>query len=397
MSYPFAEADNLPMANSIAARPLPSQRHLFDIPDDVAFLNCAYLSPLPRASLAAGERGLRRKTQPWTIAPADFFSSSEAVRKLFAGLINAEADDIAFAPAVSFGMAQAAHNIPIRKSQTIVALSEQFPSNVYPWMDLAERTGATFVSVPRPADDDWTAALLARIDASTGLVAVPHCHWTDGGLIDLEAVGAACRRVGAALCIDATQSVGALPLDVGRIDPDFVAVASYKWLLGPYSLGFLYVAPRRQGGRPIEHNWIARRGSEDFAGLVNYKDEFQDGARRFDVGERSNFALMPVVESSLRLIAEWTVPRIQATLRRRTSAIAERARDELGIGSVPSHRRAGHYLGLRFAGGVPPELPARLAAGKVYVSVRGQAMRVTPHLWNTDEDVARLFAVLKES
>jgi selenocysteine lyase/cysteine desulfurase len=100
-------------------------------------------------------------------------------------------------------------------------------------MDLAERTGAAFVSVPRPGDDDWTSALLSFIDRSTGIVAVPHCHWTDGGLIDLEAIGAACRRVGAVLCVDATQSVGALPLDVKRVDPDFLAVASYKWLLGP--------------------------------------------------------------------------------------------------------------------------------------------------------------------
>lgn len=383
------------MTNLDVSTPLPSQRHLFDIPDDVAFLNCAYISPLPKASLAAGEVGLRRKSRPWTISPVDFFITSDKVRSLFAGLINANADDIAFASAVSYGMAQAAYNITLTKLQTIVTLAEQFPSNVYPWMDLAERSGVRLVKVPRPTRDDWTSALLARIDASTGLVAVPHCHWTDGGLVDLVAVGKACRRVGAALCIDATQSVGALPLDVKRIDPDFVAVASYKWLLGPYSLGFLYVAPRRQSGRPIEHNWIARRDAEDFADLVNYKDEFQAGARRFDVGERSNFALMPVVEASLKLISDWTVPRIQATLSLRTNAIAERARAELGIGSVPSHRRAGHYLGLRFAGGIPSELPARLAANKVYVSVRGEAMRVTPHLWNTDEDVEKLFAVLR--
>jgi len=375
--------------------PLPNQRHLFDIPDDVAFLNCAYISPLPKASMAAGEQGVRRKGRPWTIAPADFFTASETVRQLFAGLINASTDDIAFAPAVSYGMAQAAHNIRLSRSQTVITLAEQFPSNVYPWMDLAERTGAKFISVARPADDDWTAALLSRIDASTGLVAVPNCHWTDGGLVDLVAVGEACRRVGAALCVDATQSVGAMPLDVKRIDPDFVAVASYKWLLGPYSLGFLYVAPRRQGGRPIEHNWIARRDSENFAGLVNYVTEFQHGARRFDVGERSNFALMPAAEASLRLIAEWTVPRIFETLRLRTQAIAERARAEFGIESVPADRRAGHYLGLRFRGGVPADLPARLAASNVFVSVRGQAMRVTPHLWTTDADVEKLFGVLR--
>jgi selenocysteine lyase/cysteine desulfurase len=316
------------------------------------------------------------------------------VRTLFAALINAEADDIAFAPAVSYGLAQAAHNLPLQKTQSIVTLVEQFPSNIYPWMDLAERTGSTFVSVPRPGDDDWTAALLEHIDAATGIVAVPHCHWTDGGLIDLEAVAAACRRVGAALCVDGTQSVGALPLDVKRIDPDFLAVAGYKWLLGPYSLGFLYVAPRWQHGRPIEHNWIARRASEDFAGLVNYQHKFQGGARRFDVGERSNFALMPVVEASLELISAWTVPRIAATLRLRTEAIAVRARTQFDIDSVPADRRAGHYLGLRFRGGIPPDLPRQLAANNVHVSVRGQAMRVTPHLWVTDSDVEKLFAAL---
>ena len=142
------------MSRSDEIEPLPSQRQLFDIPDDVAFLNCAYISPLPKASVAAGEAGVRRKARPWTIAPADFFSTSEAVRALFAGLINASADDIAFAPAVSYGMAQAAYNIALARSQAIVTLAEQFPSNVYPWMDLAERSGATFVSVPRPADDD---------------------------------------------------------------------------------------------------------------------------------------------------------------------------------------------------------------------------------------------------
>src|SRR5690349_17940988 len=103
------------MRSSDVITPLPSQRHLFDIPDDVAFLNCAYISPLPKASLAAGEEGLRRKARPWTIAPPDFFTTSETVRALFARLINANADDIAFAPAVSYGMAQAAYNIALAR------------------------------------------------------------------------------------------------------------------------------------------------------------------------------------------------------------------------------------------------------------------------------------------
>src|SRR5262245_66258373 len=106
--------------------PLPSQRHLFDIPDDVAFLNCAYMSPLPKASVAAGARGLARKTQPWTIAPADFFTASEAVRARFAQLVNAAPDDVAFAPAVSYGMAQAGGQSALAKRKDLVTDAERF-------------------------------------------------------------------------------------------------------------------------------------------------------------------------------------------------------------------------------------------------------------------------------
>jgi selenocysteine lyase/cysteine desulfurase len=372
---------------------IPCQRHLFDIPADVAYLNCAYMSPLLRAAVAAGERAAARKARPWTIAPADFFSESEAARGLFARLVGAEAGDIAIIPAASYGIAVAAANLPAGPGRTILVLAEQFPSNVYAWREAARSNGATLVTVPRPADDDWTGAVLAAIDERTAIAALPHCHWTDGGLLDLAAIGARLREVGAALAVDATQSLGALPFDVAAIRPDFLIAGSYKWLLGPYSLGFMYVAPRRQDGRPIEHNWIAREGAEDFAGLVGYRDGFQPGARRFDVGERSNFALMPVAATALRQLLDWGVEEIAATLGAMTAGIAARAA-ERGLASAPPARRAGHFLGLRFARGVPAGLPERLAAERVYVSVRGSAMRVTPHLYNDEGDVARLFAVL---
>lgn len=374
---------------------LPSQRALFDIPEDVAYLNSAYMGPMPKIAVEAGERGMRAKLNPWTITPADFFTESEAVRGLFARLVNATADDIALVPSVSYGMAVAAGILPLHGGQSVITLAEQFPSNVYPWMEKARQAGAAFVSVPRPADDDWTARVLERIDSNTGIVALPHCHWTDGGLLDLVAIGAACRKVGAALCIDATQSMGVMPFDVAAIQPDFLVSGGYKWLLGPYTYGYLYVAPRWQSGAPIEQNWIARKDSENFAGLVDYKSEYQPGARRFDVGERSNFALTPAAHAALDYLLTLGTQRIYATLKTRNDAIAERARTELGLDTVPADRRAGHYLGLRFGGAVPADLPAKLAAEKVFVSVRGKAMRVTPHVYNTDADVEKLFHVLK--
>lgn len=380
---------------------LPSQRHLFDIPEDVAYLNAAYMGPMAKPVIAAGEHGMAAKGKPWTIRPVDFFTESEAVRALFARLVNATADDVAIVPAVSYGMAVAAGALPLQAGQSVITLAEQFPSNVYPWMEKARAANAAHLTVPRPADDDWTREVLARIDERTAIVALPHCHWTDGGLLDLVAIRAACDRVGAALCIDATQSLGVLPFDVAEIRPDFLCSGGYKWMLGPYSYGYLYVDPRWHGAMPVEHNWIARRDSEDFAGLVNYKSDFQPGARRFDVGERSNFALAPAAKAALQMLLDWGPVNIQATLKHRTALIAARARDEFGLDSAPEARRAGHYLGLRFGGarydGVPAELPAKLAAANVFVSVRGKAMRVTPHLYNTDDDVERLFSVLRTS
>lgn len=374
---------------------LPSQRHLFDIPEGIAYLNSAYMGPMPKVAVAAGEAGMRAKQQPWTIRPVDFFTESEAVRGLFARLVNAAADDIAIVPSVSYGMAVAANILPLKKGQTIITLAEQFPSNIYPWIELAKQAAAEFINIPRPADDDWTSLVLARIDSRTGIVALPHCHWTDGGLLDLVAIGAACRKVGAALCIDATQSMGVMPFDVKAIQPDFLVSGGYKWMLGPYSFGYMYVAPRWQSGAPVEHNWIARKDSENFAGLVDYKSDFQPGARRFDVGERSNFALTPAAKASLELLLDWGTARIYATLKSRNDQTADRARAELGLDSVAANRRAGHYLGLRFPDGVPADLPAKLAAENVFVSVRGKSMRVTPHLYNTDADIDRLFRVLK--
>lgn len=381
---------------------IPSQRHLFDIPDDVAYLNSAYMGPMAKSVIAAGEGGMAAKGRPWAIRPVDFFTESEAVRALFAQLVNATADDIAIVPAVSYGMAVAANALPLKAGQSVITLAEQFPSNVYPWIEKARAANAAHITVPRPSDDDWTAGVLSRIDANTAVVALPHCHWTDGGLLDLVAIRKACDHVGAALCIDATQSLGVLPFDVAVIRPDFLCAGGYKWMLGPYSYGYLYVDPRWHGALPIEHNWIARRDSEDFAGLVNYKSGFQPGARRFDMGERSNFALTPAAKAALQMLLDWGSANIQATLKQRNDAIAERARAEFGLDSVAPHRRAGHYLGLRFGGakyegGIPADLPAKLAAANVFVSVRGKAMRVTPHLYNTDQDVERLFSVMKEA
>ena len=217
--------------------------------------------------------------------------------------------------------------------------------------------------------------------------------WTTGAKLDLVAIGARCREVGAALALDLTQSAGALPIDFAAVQPDFAVAAAYKWLMGPYATGFLYVAPRWRDGAPLEENWIGRAGSEDFARLVDYRDAYQPGARRFDMGERANFALLPAAIAALEQLLAWTPDAIARTLAAKTAAIAARAR-ALGLSAMPEDLRGPHYLSLALPEGAPEGLPARLAAERVHVSQRGRSLRVTPHLYNDDADADRLIDAL---
>jgi selenocysteine lyase/cysteine desulfurase len=372
---------------------LGNQRDLFEVPDDIAYLNCAYMSPQLRSVREIGESAVARKSRPWEIAPGDFFEDSEEIRALFARLVGGDADGVAIIPSVSYGIAVAAANVPVDEKQRILVLEDQFPSNVYAWRELAARRGAKLVTVARPEDCDWTRTVLEHIAEDTAVVAVPNCHWTDGSLLDLSRIGAAAHAAGAALVVDGIQSLGAHPLDVAEVRPDFLVASSYKWLLGPYSLGFLYAREGYREGTPLEHNWINRRGSENFSRLVDYEDAFQPGARRYDVGERSNFALLPMAAEALRQILHWNVENVSETIGALTDSIEERA-DERGIETIPKERRARHMIGLRLGPEAPSDLAARLAAQNVFVSVRGESVRVSPHLYNTEADAERLFAVL---
>ena len=372
---------------------LGDQRELFEIPEEVAYLNCAYMSPQLRSARVVGERAVARKSRPWEITPSDFFEDAEKSRALFARLVGGEPDGVALVPSVSYGIGVAAANVPVREGERILILEDQFPSNVYPWRELAKRTGTRLVTVPRPDDHDWTSVVVDLLDEGTAVVAVPNCHWTDGSLLDLGRVGESARRVGAALVVDGIQSLGAHPFDVREVRPDFLVASAYKWLLGPYGIGFLYAGERWREGTPIEHNWINRRGSEDFSRLVGYQDAFQPGARRYDVGERSNFALLPMANEALRRILDWGVDNVSETIGELTGLIEREAKDR-GIEAIPAERRARHIVGLKLGSAVAGDLAARLAGENVFVSVRGESARVSPHLYNTERDVERLFAAL---
>jgi len=373
---------------------LPSQRHLFDMPEDVAYLNCAYMSPLMRSAVDSGKIGLERKMRPWELKADDFFSGADELRMSGCKIFGCSPNDLAIVPSASYGVATAAHNLPVKKGQKILVLAEQFPSNYYPWDRVAKESGAQVALVAWPEDGDWTAAVLRELREGVAIAALPNVQWTSGGLLDLGKIGAACRNVGAALVLDLTQSLGVYPFDVKSVQPDFAVAATYKWLLGPYSLGLMYVAPKWQAGRPLEENWIQRSNARDFSSLIIYTDGYDTGARRFDMGERANFALVPAAKRAIDQILEWTVSEISATSGALNQWLAEKVA-KIGFTCLSEPLRAPHYLCLRSEGRPLGGLVEAFAKQKVFVSVRGSSVRITPNVYNTEQDVERLLKVLQ--
>lgn len=373
---------------------IPCQRELFDIPREVAYLNTAYMSPLSHEVIAAMRRGGELKARPWTLTIPDFYDLPDRARALFAGLVNADAEGVALVPSASYGVETAAKNLTIGEGRTVVTLAGQFPSHVYPWRRRIRETGGEMIAVSAPSGVAATEAVLAAIDERCAVAALPNVLWTNGAFIDLEAVRRRCDEVGAALVLDLTQSAGAMVTDFARIRPDFAAIAAYKWMMGPYATGFLYVAPERRNGEPLEEGWVARRGSRNFSGLVDYTDDYEPGARRFDMGERANFALMPGLVAALEMLTNWGPAAIEETLAARNRGLAQKLR-AIGLSPPPDEARGPHFLTAALPESAPADILARLASQEIYISERGGNLRITPNLWNDDEDEDRLVSALE--
>jgi selenocysteine lyase/cysteine desulfurase len=366
-----------------------SQRKLFKIPEEVAYLNTAYMSPLLNSVVSACDEGVRLKAQPWELKIPDFYDTVDKARTLFSKLVNVDREGVALVPSASYGIETAAKNLKVGVNRTIVLLENQFPSNVYPWQRLVREQGGKILTVKLPVESSATDAILDKINQQCAIVALPNVLWTNGRLIDLVSVRKRCDEVGAALVLDLTQSLGAISTDFSIIRPDFAVVAGYKWLLCPYSTGFLYVDPKWRNGDPLEEGWVARKGSRDFSALVNYTSNYEAGANRFDVGERANFALMPGVVKALTQIMDWGVNNIQNTLAQNNQKLALEL-ESIGLASIPEHLRGPHFLGVKLPDSAPEDLLMRLASENVYLSERGGSLRITPHLWNNEQDFKKL-------
>ncbi len=376
---------------------LPSHRELFEIPREVAYLNNGAFTPLPRPVCDAGHEGVSAKSTPWTMDPERTRCGAEAVRAAAARVIGATADDIAIVPSAAYGVATAAANLPIGRDTRILLIEGEFPSLALQWAELAAARGAMLDVVRRPADGDWTAALLARI-AAPGLppvtiAALTPLVWTDGSLIDIEALVPALQNVGAAIVVDATQGAGVLPLDVARLGADYLVFPTYKWLLGPYTLAFLYAAPHRQNGVPLEHYAVNHEGgAEPFTGHVG---KLIASARRFDMGQRFNPVTLPMALAGMELLHGWGREALAERLRGTTDRLAEAA-EACGLEPVQRRFRPPHLLGLHAPVRRAAEIVEGLAHHGVFVAERGGVIRVGAHIFNDEVDVDRFATRLRD-
>ena len=217
-----------------------------------------------------GEYGLVHQQCPHRNASLIFGKcEKEGIRCCYHGWLFAPDGEILETPGEETN-STAAKNINLNSNDSIMVLSEQFPSNYYIWEQLAIKTNATLSVVPRPEDDDWTTNILNTIDDSVKIISLSNNHWTDGGYIDLEKISNNISNSDIALLIDGTQSVGAMPIDVEKINPDFLVVSGYKWLLGPYNLGLCYINPKYHDGDPLEYWWGHKEGADNPTSLINY-------------------------------------------------------------------------------------------------------------------------------
>lgn len=366
---------------------------------EVIYLNAAATGPLPQRTQTELNRWTELRAKPWKIALDEQFDALAKARRLCAGLIGANADEIALVPNTSTGLNIAAQILPIERGKVIIGYDGEFPANVYPWMAIERRTGGAAcyeqLKLLPSGLPDWEA-LPARLDqGDVGVVAISWVSFVSGDRADLEKIGAMCRERGIWFVVDAIQGVGTTPLDVHKCRIDILSCGAQKWLLSPWGSGFCYVRHDLvQNLEPRTVGWLSVRGSEDFSHMLEYDLTYEDDARRFEVATIP-YQDMVGMNSSLELLGEIGLDVVSDTIHSLVGRLAD------GIAAIktlalvtPSdpNRRAGI---VSFNVDNVESVSKRLNDSGVSHSVRGGGViRMAPHIYNTEQEMDRVLALL---
>ncbi|HWA16106.1 MAG TPA: aminotransferase class V-fold PLP-dependent enzyme, partial [Gemmatimonadales bacterium] len=356
---------------------------------DTVYLDHASIGPLPERTRKTVEAAAARRARPFEIGPADQFGGLAKGRELAARLIGAEPGEIALATNTTFGISIAARALPFRPGDIVLVSDREFPANVYPWKRLADR-GVTMELVPVTAEG-WPdeARLHERLrDPRVRCLAVSLTQFASGYTVDLRAFSEVTRKNGQFLVLDAIQGIGQIPFDVKQTPVDILACGAQKWLLSPWGSGFMYV--RRElipQLEPAIASWMAFEGTDDFSTLVQYREEFRRDARRFELITLP-FQDFVAMNQSLDLLLGLGIENIQAHLRTLVRPLLDWA-DQHGV-RVASPRDA-HGCGIVcLAPDRLVESHKALRAERIFCSLREGSIRISPHCYNTVDEMHRV-------
>jgi selenocysteine lyase/cysteine desulfurase len=367
-------------------------RDLFPIVSRCIFMNHASVSPVSERVRAAVERTLEQMTaQPSPDGWA--WTEGERVRQVAARLIGGQPDEIAFTRSTGHGISLLARGLDWRAGDNVVGVQGDFPTNVYPWMALGPR-GVELRLVEPSGGRVTPEVIFERVDDRTRVVALSHVQFISGYRADLHAIGQECRRRGILLSIDAMQSLGAIQVDVGRTPIDFLAVGGNKWLLAPLGMGFCW--GRRDLLDRLEPPIVGAGSVERERSFYEYALDYAGGGRRFEESAVSPLDLA-ALEAAIGLLLDVGTEAVEARVLEIATGLAAGLAERGFVLHEPWPRRREEMSGIvsfkRRDGDAAGDLRALRAAG-VIGRVHRDYVRLSPHFYNTDEEVARVLEVL---
>jgi selenocysteine lyase/cysteine desulfurase len=365
--------------------------------EGATYLNLAGNSPIPKAAIKRMQEAIEWKKFPQRIPDAAFFEVPNRVRAEIAKLIGGKPEEIALTTGASTGMLAVAYGLEWKPGDEVLTASGEFPLQYATWKPMEEREGVK-VTVVKPQNTFHTSEdLIAALTPRTRLVSVSHVRFDNGSMIDAAKLAAACHAQGALLLLDVSQSCGAVPMDVTKMGADFLVCAGYKWLLGPFGTGFFWAKHEHIAKmRPGPFYWMAAEGVNNFADLATAPPKPANAAKRWDAAETANYYNLAALEGGLELMLRAGAETVAGHNHRLIEQLFERLpKDRCVVASPLQRERRGPYGCFQARSAEKTrDLYEKLRAENVITSLREGKIRVSPYLYNTEQDVDRLVRVV---
>lgn len=366
--------------------------------EGLAYLDAALQGPLPLVSARASQEALEWKKRPDRLADEAYFERPNRIRENVSRIIGSKPEEIAVTSGASAGLAAVAAGIDWKPGDEVLVGRGEFPAHFSTWLRY-EQAGKLRVRVVEPrgrflCPDDY----LALMGPQTRVISASYVRFDNGARMDTVPLGEACRKFGTALVLDLSQCAGGMPIQIRETGATMAVSSGYKWMLGPYGSGFFWIAEEWIERLPLGAVYfMALEGAHDFHSMFSRKLRPVPGARRWDSPETANFTNLAAYDASLELILRIGLDRVAQHVDSLTEKIiACLPRDRCVLASPEERPRRGPYVCV--SASRPNETMAlyeRVRAARIHVSLRENALRIAPFIYNTLEEIERLMTVLK--